>query len=629
MKTQHLSAKEKLFLIECIQNGEEIPVDFQYKLFPTLQKEYELVYAGKMKAEDILSDKDGVSAANLKIDKVFHLNDKLPTDNWKNMVVLGDNLQFLKTIYKNEDPLIKDKVKGKIKLIYIDPPFATEANFKGKKGQKAYSDKSKDSDFIEFLRRRLVVAREILAEDGNILVHTDSKKGQYIKLVLDEIFGEKMFQNEIIWHYEKWTSPSISSFQKNHDVIYFYSKSGQNQFNIIKEITENLKGKYAKGYLIGGGQGSKGLVVYDEKNPKVQELIRSGKYDVVYAEAKGKPLSDVWKIPFINPVAKERTGYPTQKPEKLMARIIESLTQPKDLILDFFGGSGTTAAVAEKMNRRWMTCDIGKLSVHTIQKRMLSIQNTKDLNRPSKKHNQQAKPFITLKTHPSPSALLLDLPKERYIDFVMSLFNIAPNISSINEVEINGTTPHQKPVLIWKYWEHENKTINEAFIKKLHQSFKGYDDKVYIIAPSYCVESGSDYYEMEGVRYCLLKVPYPIILKLHEITFEQFRNPTSKTNPKALEEAVSFYFTHQPQVVSSFQNGELHLHDFKTAQPDAVSKKGSQGFKTLSMIMIDNDYNSENWAIAEVYFAENLLPKNTPNVSISLKKYAIVLGLST
>jgi site-specific DNA-methyltransferase (adenine-specific)/adenine-specific DNA-methyltransferase len=201
MRTKGLSIEEREFLMECLANGKTIPDDFREKLFPTTQKEYELRYAGKMRKEDLLADQDGTFAVPLQTEKIYNGTRKKFKDDWRNMIVFGDNLQFLKTILKNEDALIRGKVKGKVKLIYIDPPFGTDSDFEGDNGQKAYTDKAKDADFIEFIRRRLIVAREILAADGSIFVHLDIKKGHYIKLVLDEIFGENYFRNEICWYY--------------------------------------------------------------------------------------------------------------------------------------------------------------------------------------------------------------------------------------------------------------------------------------------------------------------------------------------------------------------------------------------------------------------------------------------
>jgi len=224
------------FLIEKLQKGESIPDDYKYKIFPVKQKEYELVYAGKMRKEDILANEDGVFPVPLQVEKVFNGED-YPTgkNDWRNMIVFGDNLQFLKTVYENKDLLIKDRVKGKVKLIYIDPPFATDTEMKSSKGEKAYSDKIKGSVFIEFLRRRLILAREILSEDGNIVVHLDNKRSHYIKIVLDEVLGESNYINEIIWHKGREGGSSrshstSSSMPTEYQNILIYSKERRNRF---------------------------------------------------------------------------------------------------------------------------------------------------------------------------------------------------------------------------------------------------------------------------------------------------------------------------------------------------------------------------------------------------------------
>ncbi|MDR2782628.1 MAG: site-specific DNA-methyltransferase [Treponema sp.] len=226
MQTKGLSIEEREFLRECLANGKTIPDDFREKLFPATQKEYELRYAGKMRKEDLLADQDGTFAVPLQIEKIYNGTRKKFKDDWRNMIVFGDNLQFLKTIFKNEDALIRGKVKGKVKLIYIDPPFSTDSKFKSDNGKKAYIDKAKDADFIEFLRRRLILAKDILAEDGSIYVHLDIKKGHYIKIILDEIFGENSFRNEICWYYpNKIPDARKRLFTISSNFIYFYAKT--------------------------------------------------------------------------------------------------------------------------------------------------------------------------------------------------------------------------------------------------------------------------------------------------------------------------------------------------------------------------------------------------------------------
>ena len=285
----------------------------------------------------------------------------------------------------------------KVDLVYIDPPFASGADYAKKVylrknpkiaerlatakqeldieeleafEEKMYGDIWKKEDYLNWMYENLIAIKSVLSDTGSIYVHLDSKIGHYVKILLDEVFGEDNFKNEIIWHYEKWSTRG-GSLQKNHDVIFRYSKNEDLIFNENRFITRNLKEKYEQGYLLGGGYGADGLVVYDETKPKVIELIGSGKYKIVYAKMEGKPLSDVWEIPFINPVANERVDYSTQKPEALLERIIKISSNQGMIVADFFGGSGVTAKVANDLGRRFIHCDIGINSIQTARDRLV------------------------------------------------------------------------------------------------------------------------------------------------------------------------------------------------------------------------------------------------------------------
>ena len=299
-------------------------------------------------------------------------------------LVKADNFQALN--------FLMSKYQDKIDLIYIDPPFNTENN------QFAYLDKFKDSTWLSMMSNRLEIAKNLLSSQGSIYVHLDYNGDYLARILLDDVFGKENFRNEVIWAYDKWTSSS-DNFQRNHDTILFYKKENA-VFNEIREITENLKEKYSKGYLLGGGYGSDGLVVYDKNNEKVKKMIDSGKYKVVYAEPNGKPVSDVWRIPFINPVASERIKNEenlTQKPEALLQRIINASSNGKtergndlplesdlqggssrinatpSLVLDFFAGSGTTLATAHKMGRKWLGVEMGEHFDTVILPRMKKV----------------------------------------------------------------------------------------------------------------------------------------------------------------------------------------------------------------------------------------------------------------
>lgn len=185
-------------LIDFLKQGKDIPAEYQEVLFPINHKEYELTYKGKMPKEQILAIGEEPQSVPFQVVKTF---DEKTAEEWQNLLIFGDNFQILKTIFDNKDELIKDSAKGKVKLIYIDPPFATADEFANKDGAKAYSDKIKGAEFIEFLRQRLILAKEILASDGSIYVHLDAKMSHYIKIILDEVFGKNNFQNEIVWCY--------------------------------------------------------------------------------------------------------------------------------------------------------------------------------------------------------------------------------------------------------------------------------------------------------------------------------------------------------------------------------------------------------------------------------------------
>ena len=299
-----------------------------------------------------------------------------PTE-WRNRLIWGDKKYVL--------PSLLPEFAGKVNLIYIDPPFDTGADFSfnatipdnpdtpedettdfHKKPsiieQKAYRDtwgKGLDS-YLQWFYETAVLLRELLAEDGSIYVHLDWHVGHYAKAILDEIFGYENFRNEIIWWF-LWGGRGITQWNNKHNTIFFYTKSDKWTFN-YKDVLDDhtLVSESAKQRVK-----YKGAMVHHRENSK-SEIT------------KNKVLpSDTWYIATINAMAKERLNYDTQKPEALLERISKASTKKGDLILDCFSGSGTTAAVSEKLNRRWIACDLGRFAIHTTRKRLLGIPNVK------------------------------------------------------------------------------------------------------------------------------------------------------------------------------------------------------------------------------------------------------------
>lgn len=295
-----------------------------------------------------------------------------PTE-WRNRLIWGDKKYVL--------PSLLPEFAGKVKLIYIDPPFDTGADFSffatipqidGTEAgetleflkqpsvieQKAYRDtwgRGLDS-YLQWFYDSVVLLRELLHEQGSIYVHLDWHVGHYAKAVLDEVFGVDRFRNEVIWSYRK-LARTASQFPKSHDTILFYSKNESNTFNVqYVELSQSTLKRW--GDRKRGGKDPNERYATDE-------------------ESQGAVMPDVWAIPLPIGANPQKTGYPTQKPEALLERIITASSNEGDLILDCFVGSGTTAAVAEKLGRRWIACDLGRFAIHTTRKRLLSIPGVK------------------------------------------------------------------------------------------------------------------------------------------------------------------------------------------------------------------------------------------------------------
>jgi len=313
---------------------------------------------------------------------------------WRNKLIWGDNKFVMSSLL--------EKFAGKIDLIYIDPPFATGADFRmnieiGEKGEKVHKEHSvieekayRDTwgfgidSFISTIYDRLCLIRELLSDNGVLFIHLDYRLSSHIKIILDEIYGYDNLINEIIWHYQSGGRQE-NSFSFKHDTIWGYSKTGRWFFNLddIGIARGDIKRNNMKKEV--------------DEDGRVYFTIRSaGKIYKYYEDEKLTP-ADVWTdINHLQQKDPERVGYPTQKPEKLLKRIVGGFSNSQSIVADFFCGSGTTCAVAEKLNRRWIGVDLGRYAIHTTRKRLLEIANSKDLNDKSKKYGKPARPFEIL-----------------------------------------------------------------------------------------------------------------------------------------------------------------------------------------------------------------------------------------
>lgn len=280
--------------------------------------------------------------------------------DWKNKLIWGDNKYVMSSLLAN--------YTGKIDLIYIDPPFDVGADFSVKTEigdyeitkepsiieQKAYRDTWGQgvNSYLHMLYERLCIMRDLLSDKGSIYVHLDWHVGQYVKVILDEIFGKENFRNEIVWCYTSG-GKSRKMFSRKHDNIFFYSKSDNYIFN-----DEDIRIPYSQKTIDNYKEGLKGSTYTSDV--KLNEL--------------GKIPEDYWDIAIASKSLIENLGYPTQKPEKLLERIIKASSNKDSIVADFFVGSGTSVAVAEKLGRQWIASDLSRFSIHTTRKRLMEIE---------------------------------------------------------------------------------------------------------------------------------------------------------------------------------------------------------------------------------------------------------------
>ena len=372
-----LSEKEKRDIRDYLESGKPLPEKYRFLLFA--EKKVELVWEGKtaevsnvvlpFQTIEVVDEPRAEKTEETQAPTLFDYDTRgRQISGWTNKLIWGDNKLILASL---KGGAIREEIEkqGGLKLIYIDPPFDVGADFSmnieigeeelTKKPsvleELAYRDtwgQGADS-FIAMIYERLSLMRDLLAEDGSIYVHCDYRVNSYIRLALDEIFGKDNFVNEVIWHFIKGASGN-DRFGRKHQTIFWYSKSSNNTIFNRKEI---------------------GI----EYNPETIARAQRGeaRYDVTTKELleRGKNPGDVWSELYpIQGNSIENTGYATQKPEALLERIIKASSNEGDLIADFFSGSGTTLAVAEKLGRKWIGSDLGKFAIHTTRKRMISVQ---------------------------------------------------------------------------------------------------------------------------------------------------------------------------------------------------------------------------------------------------------------
>ena len=584
-----------------------------------------IVSQGKKEAQKTL---DGLSSKNritLQTNELVlptkseggYFGQSIKTDyknEWFNRLIYGDNLLAMQALLAGNGNT--PSMRGKIDLIYIDPPFDSKADYRTKIHlpgtdieqkptvieQFAYADTWKDgtASYLRMMVPRLVLMRELLSEQGSIYVHIDWHVGHYVKVIMDDIFGKENFVNEIVWHYRRWSAPS-KKFQNMHDVLYFYSKEMEYYFtNPQTEPTDIHKAKFEKGWdqnnVFIDGVRQPQLIVYDQE--KVDNAVESGRLNlnkfarIVYKEEKTVLASDVFTdISYINSQAHERVNYGTQKPEALLERLIIASCPENGLVADFFAGSGTTGAVAEKLGRRWIMCDLGKPASMIMRKRLI---------------DQNAKPFLFQS--------IGDYQKEQYeassfrrvgdlAQVVMNLYGALP-FPRGEGVPANLGYIKQSKTLV--FVDSPSKmtgynTINKA--QKYRNTFMGGWDKVVVLGWNFVSDIGEVINNLNDPKLEVLVIPPDLLDKLKTKASYEKLIKSGKIRFSSLQ-----YLTVKPVQKKSYNEEEdelvIELENYILLSPDALPLDDRNKEKLENVIAEDPLSLIEYWSIDPDYDGE-------------------------
>jgi site-specific DNA-methyltransferase (adenine-specific)/adenine-specific DNA-methyltransferase len=664
-----MTPEQRREIIRLLEQDEELSPEWARILFSPEKREYELVYHGKDREEDILAN---TLAVPLQPVRTFGGSGRNGNGEWQNMLIFGDNLQVMKSLLemKKAGKLCNADGTPGVQLVYIDPPFATKQEFRGTEDQKAYQDKIAGSEFIEFLRKRLVLMREILSDNGSIYIHLDIKKVHYIKTIMDEVFGEQNFVNEVIW--QRTASHNDPGRYGNiHDSILFYKKGGSYLWNEPKmEQSEN----YIESFFVYAESPDRKQWIKLKKGetpPDGWERYRLGNFasphprpNLIYEYKGYKPPKNGWKVNLdrmvemdkqgllhfpkdkhgriqpkqylrdtignkavpdvwvgINPLQSqgtEKQNYPTQKPEQLIARIIQASSDEGDIVLDTFAGSGTALSVAEKLGRRWIGIDCGKLAIYTMQKRMLNLrEEVGNKGKPLK-----PKPFTLYNAGLYDFSRLRELPWESWRFFALQLFQCRDEPHTIGGIKLDGYLKGAS-VLVFNHMKEKGVRIDEETIESLHEALgTRVGSRLFVIAPALTFDFQQDYINLDGVRYYALRIPYSIIHELHQREFTALKQPSDEMAVNDTVEAVGFDFIRTPELKFEcgvgarkgelFEEGFIRIKTFKSEAVvrESVQKKGN--LETLSMVMLDYDFDetSQIFDLDAVFYADALEKAN-------------------
>ena len=583
---------------------------------------------------------------------------------WMNHLIYGDNLLAMQALLAGDAQTGLPSLRGKVGLIYIDPPFDSKADYRTKISlpgtdveqkptileQFAYADTWEDGtiSYLKMLYPRLLLMREMLSDKGSIYVHIDWHVGHYVKAIMDDIFGNDNFRNEIIWKRSQNISSIGNVYKRSHDVILFYSKTIDTPLSkVYKEQEESYLSQYKykddKGVyrhaplLVSGRRNGVTGSVWRGINPNecgrngmhwitkienLEQLDAEGR--IYWPERGGQPMlkyyldpekgvlvSDYWDdINLISPTSNESVNYATQKPISLLERIIKASSNEGDLVCDFFGGSGTTAAVAERLGRRWITCDIGKPASLVMRKRFI---------------DQEVKPFLYQSIGDYQKEAFRNNKRYKHVgdlsQVVLGLYGALPftpeQTNDRNFGYIKGT---RTLVMV----DSPNRLTTAATIRKAVEakaSLLGGDwEKVVVLGWNFAFDISQAIQKYENSNVEVLVIPPDLLDKLAKKGFKKL------IDDKSVRFSSLQYLVAKPLVVK--QNGDqdeidVELENYVLLSPDNIPLDDKDKEKLqqvlerdpLSLIeywSIDPDYDGVTFRSTWQDYRENMENDNDP-----------------
>lgn len=552
------------------------------------------------------------------------------TDGWFNRLIQGDNLFAMQALLAGDPATGLPSMRGKIDLIYIDPPFDSKADYRTKINlpngdieqkptvleQFAYSDTWADGtiSYLKMLYPRLALMKELLSPQGTIYIHLDWHIGHYVKLILDDIFGKNNFLTEIIWNYRTFSQAAVKgrSFEHTHDNIYIYAKDIDKQiFNPVyvpqKTSIENAKKAgfslddrgYFKTAPTGLGKGgyseetirsldAQGLIYWTKNGLPRKKYYCENDSSYIYDK---KMIGNVWSdIPDMMHFSKsEILDYGTQKPEALLERIIQASSNENSIVADFFGGSGTTTAVAEKLGRRWITSDLGKPACMIMRKRLIDIPD--------------CKPFLYHSIGDySREAFLSDKQFRRVSDLarvVLGLYGALP----FDGADAPANLGHIRGTSTLVYVDSPNKVTNSNTIKKaleLRESYMGGWNKIIVLGWNFAFDIGETIQGINRSECEVLVIPPDLLDMLRKKGYRDLVD-----SGKITFSSLQYLTIKTPRIMPANEEGKVkitvELDNYVLLSPDSLPLDDKSKAK-VQQVMAENPLDLiEYWSVDPDY----------------------------